>query len=438
MHHGSLRTRLGDPVAKAFVDDQLRFDAPVFEALAQLVGIGDRHAAIEFAVLDQRRRACLLDVRHRRGLLVHRRIVDRIVAEILNRERRDVGVVVVRRPVRDTGTNRDRLEPIARCREEGGNVAPLAPAHARDALWIHPSLLHEVIDAAHNVPRITDAQVADVELPEGLAISRAAAVVDLQDQCAARHPDVGWVIARVRREQRWTIDTRWSAMNDAEERILLRRIEVRRLDQHAFDWRAVSALPRDHLARTELERLRLVAHLRQHPRRERLHVRDEDLVQRRWGGGRERHALAVTSEAEAAGHEVVRAGHPGDRNTPRIDAEEMSRCLLKAGEVDAVGHPADEPWLLVELVGDRARRAARSGNHRQSRVGMEEQLVPHCGREHELFPIGRPARAVVRSGLRDDLLHIIAPQVEDVDVGGTALHQVRIDGAAERDAAAVG
>ncbi len=26
----------------------------------------------------------------------------------------------------------------------------------------------------------------------------------------------------------------------------------------------------------------------------------------------------------------------------------MSRCLLKSGEVDAIGRPADQPWLLIE------------------------------------------------------------------------------------------
>jgi len=63
-----------------------------------------------------------------------------------------------------------------------------------------------------------------------LAIARAATIVHFQNQRAARGPDVRWIIASVRRKQQRPVGSRGAAVNDAEQRILLRRVEVRRLD----------------------------------------------------------------------------------------------------------------------------------------------------------------------------------------------------------------
>ena len=139
-HHGAHGLRLVDAVAEALVDDHRHRHAAVFQPLPQLVRVGDRHAAVVLAVLDQRRRLRLHDVRHRRRLLVDRRVGGRVLAEVLDRERRDVGVVVVGRPVRDAGAHRDRREAVGRRRQERRDVAALAPAHAADARRIDPAL----------------------------------------------------------------------------------------------------------------------------------------------------------------------------------------------------------------------------------------------------------------------------------------------------------
>ena len=95
LHDGAHRFGFRNRVAEAFVDDHLDADTFVLQRLSQLVSIGDSYATIEFAMLNERRRARVLDVGNWRGLLVDHRIVHRILSEIVNCERRDVRVVVI-------------------------------------------------------------------------------------------------------------------------------------------------------------------------------------------------------------------------------------------------------------------------------------------------------------------------------------------------------
>src|SRR5262249_21427789 len=167
----------------------------------------------------------------------------RIVAECLDRERGDVGVVIVGRPVGDAGADGDGGEAVRRGGQEGRDVAPLAPAHAADLGGIDPAELDEVIDAGQHVPGVADAEVADVELPELHTVAGAAAVVDAQDQGTPAGPEVGRVVAAG--QQGGPVDARGAAVNDAQQRPLPRRVEIGRLGQHALDGRAVLALPGD-------------------------------------------------------------------------------------------------------------------------------------------------------------------------------------------------
>jgi len=47
LHHGAHRFWFGDAVAEAFVNNHLDFDAAIFQALPQLVSVGDGPAAIQ-------------------------------------------------------------------------------------------------------------------------------------------------------------------------------------------------------------------------------------------------------------------------------------------------------------------------------------------------------------------------------------------------------
>ena len=85
IHHGAHRFGFGDRMAKAFIDDHLNAHALVFQRLPQLVSVGDGNAAIEFAMLNERRRTRVLDVGNRGRLLVDLRIVNRILAQIVDR-----------------------------------------------------------------------------------------------------------------------------------------------------------------------------------------------------------------------------------------------------------------------------------------------------------------------------------------------------------------
>src|SRR5262249_2425270 len=125
--------------------------------------------------------------------------------------------------------------------QEGRDVPALAPAHAADSLRINPAFTDQVINSRDHIPRVTHAQVADVELPELLAVPAAAPIIHLHHQCTARRPNVRRIQPGV--EQDWTVDTRRAAVNDAEQRILFAWIEIDGFDQYAFDGCAVFAPP---------------------------------------------------------------------------------------------------------------------------------------------------------------------------------------------------
>ena len=147
LHHGAHRFWLRNAVTEAFVDDHLNFHAAIFQALPQFVRVGDRHAAIELAMLNQCGRLRIFHIRHRRSLLINQRVFRRIFAQIIDCERRDVGVVVVGRPVRDSRAHGDRREAIARGRQKRRDVAALAPAHANDFGLINPAFANQIIDS---------------------------------------------------------------------------------------------------------------------------------------------------------------------------------------------------------------------------------------------------------------------------------------------------
>src|SRR5690242_8228099 len=104
LHHRPLRFWFRDAVTKTLIDNHLNCDTLVFQSLSQLVRIGYRNASIEFTVLNQGGCARTLDVRDGRCLLINLRILDRILAEVVDRKRSDVSVVVVSGPIGDACT----------------------------------------------------------------------------------------------------------------------------------------------------------------------------------------------------------------------------------------------------------------------------------------------------------------------------------------------
>ena len=187
-------------------------------------------------MLNQRRRLRLLDVGDRRGLRVDLRIVPRRRLQVLPREWVDVGVDVVGHPVGDAGADRDRLEPRRVVRgEERRDVAALAPAHRADPRRIDQPLRNQRVDARDHVPRVADAKVADVQRAELLAVAGAAAVVRLEDEHAPRHPHVNRIDRAGQRHGARHAGR--AAVDDDEQRVLARGIEVGRFVQHALDRR---------------------------------------------------------------------------------------------------------------------------------------------------------------------------------------------------------
>ena len=127
-------------------------------------------------------------------------------------------------------------------------------------------------------------RLRDVQLPESLSVAGAAAVVHLEHERATRRPQVGGVVPGV--DGLRTVDAGRATVNHAEQRVLLRRVVVARLDQHALDHFAVLALPADDLARAERPGRQSRRARGQHLRDE---ARDDGRVHLRQRGRRPRH-----------------------------------------------------------------------------------------------------------------------------------------------------
>ena len=122
-------------------------------------------------MLDQRGRLGFGDVADRRSLLVNFRIVPRRGMQVLRSEGGDVRIHVVGHPVGDSRAHRDSLEAVARCRDERGNVSALAPAHRAHALLVHPALGDQRIYPGNHIGIIADAEIANVQGAEFLAVT---------------------------------------------------------------------------------------------------------------------------------------------------------------------------------------------------------------------------------------------------------------------------
>ena len=250
----------------------------------------------------------------------------------------------------------------------GGDVAALAPAHAADARGVDPSSLHEVIDAGDDVPRVADAEVAHVELPEALAVAGAAAVVDLQHQRAAADPGIDGVVAVL--DQDRTIDPGRSAVDDDEQRILLRRIEIRRAHEHALDRRAVLALPRHDLPGADAEGAKLPGEFSELARLERVAWRRVHLRHRRRRRGGER-----------------------DASSRRSTARRQSRSASRAASLRVIALVAGSTtnrWLVVFCRPEKTMPAAVQSSRLASSskaVGDRRQACRHCAGTTAMRPL---------------------------------------------------
>src|SRR5579872_1912717 len=249
--YGELLFGLGDGMAEAFVENEFHGDATVLESAIELERIGDGNARVFAALLNQRGRVRVVDVSDGRGLAVDFRVAPRSGVQILARERSDVRVDVVSHPVGNSGAHRDSAEAVAERGDERGDVAALAPTHGADALWVNEALRDEVIDAGNHVSVIAHAEIADVERPEFRAVARRAAIVRFENHGAARGEKFDGIVT-VRRTRRAT-GARGASVNFDEQRIFLRRIEIRGLHQDSFDGCAVAGFPFDHFASAKLE-----------------------------------------------------------------------------------------------------------------------------------------------------------------------------------------
>ena len=260
-----------------------------------------------------------------------------------------------------------------------------------------------------HVPRVADAEVLHVQLAELLAVPCAAAIVHFQHQRAASNPRVNRVVARVGHDR--PIDAGRPAVNHDQQRVRCSRREVLRLDQDAFDDRAIAALPRGDFTGPHLERVELRRHVGEPLLLVEAGRRGKHLDHRRGRAGSEAHARRIGGQRECAAGEVVGLADACDLPGGDVQPEQVRRRFLQGLKPEAPARPRNQRGLLVEGVGDRSHRAALGRYDRKPAVRMKEiSCAAHRRLEGDLLAIGRPLRVGVGSGLRHDLLYFVAVQ----------------------------
>ena len=176
-----------------------------------------------------------------------------------------------------------------------------------------------------------------------------------------------------------------------------RRVEVRRLVQHAFDRRAVLALPRDDFERARGEARGLRVHVGE-LRRDAPSSRARRTPPAPSGHPMPRNAILEPSresvkleptDASAGASRVIvlRLG---------IQAEQVREGPLRRREEKPARLPGDDRRVLVERGRQDRRRAAGRGDRRDQRVRIVERRVRHRRLEGDAGAVGRPDRVASR------------------------------------------
>ena len=196
---------------------------------------GRRRPVVLVAEDEHQRRLNLRHVSDRRAPREVRRILERRLAEPGRREEREVGRVPEVRPVGDVTLADGGLEAVRLRHDPVRQQAAAAAAGDAHPRLVDVALLQDLVDARHQILVVVARVVVLNDVAEVLAVVRAAARVRVEDDVAfGGHPlelvREGVAVGRVR-----------AAVDLEDQRVLLRRVERRRLEDPALDLLAVEA-----------------------------------------------------------------------------------------------------------------------------------------------------------------------------------------------------
>ena len=374
------------------------------------LGLRHRRPAIEDSRHQQRRRGHLAD-RHQRRVrepvagIVPERLLEKTVGE-----ERDVGVPGHADPVDDGTTHGRRGEPIGLANHPARKDA--AAAAARD---VHPRRLDvapgdDRVDAGHQVVIVGPGVVVIDPVAEGAAVPGAAARVDKQ-----HHEIIGGKVLK-HPVERDVVHRERSAMDFKDQRILLRRIERRRLDDPALDLgvgaRRVPQLlgfrdlfAGEHVAVDIGEAGNLCRLAQVHPR--------DVLRVFRIGQRSRRNEIArdgiERQHVRASRHRSDAAGEGGELDVPRtaIVGIEIHAAVVR--------RPDQIVRITVVVAADLAHRAAGDRHDEQitRRMGVAGRLVAGEG---DQLAVGRDHRFAPGSRFHNEVADRAAGDIHDVQL----------------------
>ncbi len=327
--------------------------------------------------------------------------------------------------------------------QKRGNISTLRPAHRSHFAGINYSFCDQRIHSAHHVPHIANAEIAHVECAKRRAVSRASAIVRLQNQRAAGKKNLhGIRVSRGRKSG--TGYAGRSAMNADQHRISFCWVVIGGLVKNSFNRRAVFALPRNNFRAAQLPVLYLRGKVGQLFRSERIQRRNEKFAHVRRVFGDERGGSAILGERNIRKQKSVRSGDPANFRGCRIQAKDVAIGFLQRGEVDAVRAPIEQVRIFIELrgqivnIGRTARRFGEHGgqiNNCDVAVRIVEVRLREGSSEGQLLSIRRKYRRAIRPGERDDFSHgVILRELEKINILFAAECEQRVLRRAERNA----
>ncbi len=262
--------------------------------------------------------------------------------------------------------------------------------------------LDQVLDAGQHVPGVADAQVADVQRPELLAVSSRAAIVRHQDDGALRQPLHDRI--HVAAHQLRPGYGRGAPVDDDHQGTRPSRLVPLRPEEHALDLGPVPARPPDHVSSAQRPARDLFGEVGHAPWLKVIGGCAVDLIHRR---GTRR----IVRHRPAGGGDVGPPDDPGlatpgiNRAAIGIEAEDAPLRTLVGDEPDAVVGPREGIWILVEVAGQNLDRSAGGRDPGQLLVAIECRILKRRREQHPA-PVRRPDRIAVDAGLCDDPLHL--------------------------------
>lgn len=295
---------------EAHHDDRLSL---LLEAPEHDLALGDRRAPVLLAVDHHQRRLDPREVRRGRALSVLERVLEGRAPEPERPQQREVARVVHRSPVADATLRHGRPEAVRARDDPVGEQTAAASARDAQPRLVHVAARQHVVHGRHQVVEVVAGVRVLNAIRERLSVGRAAARVHVDDDVSRGRQHAELV------EERVAVRRVRSAVNLEHERILLRRIEARRLHDPSLHAAAVEGLAPELLDLAEVRPgHEFLVRPVEHRPPARAHIHHDEVAGRPVPADGQRQSRAVRARG-AAHHVVLRPGQVVEAATGEIE-----------------------------------------------------------------------------------------------------------------------